>query len=244
MLLALSSSAVRAAEAEEESVRGVNPADNITKIEAISKLLVFNDAAGVSLTALTLKYDRAILGRYGLSAELPIARFESPFGSDNGLADPVLKGRIQSQGGRVTWIGGVEAVLPWATADSMGAGKVQLNPSAAVVYPLSRTTFVAGVVKPLFSVAGDDAREDIRQMQLRTLFAYAAPEGWWLLGDSQYWIDDENGRRNEFSFEGEWGRMVGPAVGVWVRGGGHLGGNWQRQDWTFILGMRWIRLAS
>jgi hypothetical protein len=29
-------------------------------------------------------------------------------------------------------------------------------------------------------------------------------------------------------------------VGVWVRGGGHAAGSWNRQDWTVSGGIRFI----
>jgi hypothetical protein len=202
--------------------RGVNPVDNITNLELLPKLSVIDDGLGISVTTVTFKYDRAIQGVYGFNVELPIARFESPFGNDNGLGDMNLRFRAQRRvGERVTVLTGVETVLPTATADSLGSGKFQLNPIFAGVYAFSRTTFLAAVAKHQFSVAGDDEREDIRLGQYRLLLGYTSPKGYWVVADFQQWADYKNNGRLDFSPEVEVGKMVGPTTGVWIRGGGH-----------------------
>jgi hypothetical protein len=220
--------------------RGVNPADNITKFELQPRLGVIDDSASISTTTLTLKYDRAIQGIYGLNFELPLARFESPGLSANGVGDLNVRARYQARVGQMTVIAGVESVLPVASDDLLGSGKWQLNPTLAVVQPLAGTAFLAGVVKSINSVAGDDARPDLSQLQLRALLGYSSPQGWWVLADPQYWIDRDGGDRNEFVVEFEYGRMVSPTTGVWLRAGGRAGGNWNRGDWTVGGGIRFI----
>ena len=59
-------------------VKGVNPADNLTKFELLPKYTRVDDDNDVSVSTFTLKYDRAIQGVYGLNIELPLARFSSP----------------------------------------------------------------------------------------------------------------------------------------------------------------------
>jgi hypothetical protein len=222
------------------AARGVNPADNLTKFELQPRLSAIDDSGGVSITTMTVKYDRAIQGRYGVNVELPIARFQAPGLAENGYGDLNVRGRFQTRVGRMTFIAGVEAVLPAASDDLLGSGKWQLNPTVAAVYPLARTTFLAGVIKSVNSVAGDDDRADLSQLQLRGLFGYSAPKGWWLLVDPQYWIDREANDRNEFVLEVEYGRMVGQTTGVWLRTGSRLGGNWNRGEWTVGGGIRFI----
>src|SRR5690606_28210985 len=90
---------------------------------------------------------------------------------------------------RVTLITGGEVIIPTATADSLGGGKLQLNPTVAAVYQVSNTTFVAGVTKQIFSVAGSDSRPDIRQSQNRLLIGYVSRKGWWAMADPQLWLD-------------------------------------------------------
>ena len=230
----------RATETAEGGVRGVNPADNLTKFEVQPRLGVINDAAGISTTTLTLKYDRAIQGRFGVNIELPLARFEGAGLSANGIGDVNLRGRYQTSLGPTIVIVGAEAVLPAASDDLLGTGKWQLNPTLAMVYPLGKTTFLAGVVKSINSVAGEDDRPDLRQVQLRTLLGYSSPKGWWVLADPQYFIDRREGDRAEFVFEAEYGRMIAQTTGIWLRAGGRLGGSWDRSDWTVGGGIRFI----
>lgn len=79
-----------------ETVRDVNPADNISKFEVLPRLTVVDGASSVSLITTTLKYDKAIRGKYGLNFEFPVfARFESPLASNNGVGDINLRFRIQ-----------------------------------------------------------------------------------------------------------------------------------------------------
>ncbi|MCU0252007.1 MAG: hypothetical protein MUE61_17555 [Vicinamibacterales bacterium] len=222
--------------------RGVNPADNITKVEVLPKLTVTDDAGGISVVTTTLKFDRAIQGKFGINLEVPLSRFESPFGSSNGLSDMNLRGRAQFRFGRWTSIVGVEGVLPTATSDMLGTGKWQLNPTVALVYPLSKQVFVAVVGKQLLSVAGDSNRDDIRQGYYRALTAYSSPKGWWILADPQLYVDYARAGRTDMSIEGEVGKMVGPMTGAWVRAGGHVAGPWTRNQWSFSGGIRFITL--
>lgn len=227
-------------DAQGTEARGVNPADNLTKIEILPKISIVDDAGGISVTTMTLKYDRAIRGTYGLNVELPLSRFESPLVSSNGISDLNVRGRAQFKMGR--WIGivGLESVIPIATDDTLGSGKFQINPTAVGVYPISRSTFLAFVAKQFFSVAGDSERSDIRQGLYRVLAAYSSPKGWWVLGDPQVWVDYDGGGRTDVQVEAEAGRMVGPTTGVWLRGGGHVAGDWTRNDWTISTGVRFI----
>ena len=218
----------------------MNPADNITKFEVLPKLTVIDDDGGVSTTTLTLKYDRAIRGVFGVNVEVPLARFESPFGSSTGVSDVNVRGRYQRPLGSGIAIVGVEGVLPVASDTTLGSGKFQVNPTVVYVQPLSRQVFVAAVAKHSFSVAGDSARDDIRVGLYRLLGAYSSPQGWWTLVDPQVFVDYAAGRRVHVLLEGEVGRMVGPMTGVWIRGGGRIAGGWRRDQWSISTGVRFI----
>jgi hypothetical protein len=240
-LLALTSSAQSGSESSGGgSVRGVNPADNLTKFELLPKFTRADEDNDISITTLTLKYDRAIQGVWGLNLELPLARFDSPFGDDTGVGDLNIRGRRQFRAGRWTYIAGLEAVVPIASADTLGTGKLQLNPTAVAVYAVSSQTFVAGVAKQLLSVAGEGGRGDIVQGQFRLLVAHSTKTGWWILGDPQLWVDYDRDARSQFSLDLEVGRMVRPLTGMWIRAGSRLGGNWHKDDWSVSAGIRFI----
>lgn len=222
-----------------EGAKGVNPADNITKIELLPRLQVIDD--DISIVATAIKYDRALNSNWGINVELPILRFQSPFGTDNGIGDVAFRFRYQTKPSkRVTLITGGEVIIPTATADSLGGGKLQLNPTVAAVYQVSNTTFVAGVTKQIFSVAGSDSRPDIRQSQNRLLIGYVSRKGWWAMADPQLWLDYRRNALPAFEPEFEVGKMVGPTTGIWFRAGGHVAGGWHRQDWNIGGGIRFI----
>ncbi len=238
-LLAVARGADAAAEGESV-VKGVNPAENLTKFEVLPKFALVDDALDITVTSVTFKYDRALGGGYGFNVELPLARFDSPGGDDEGIGDLNLRMRKQIAGGRWTYIAGVEVVLPTASHDTLGAGKYQTNFVGAAVYPLSGETFVAGVAKQYFSVAGKSSRADIVQGQYRVLLAHSIKSGWWFLADPQLWVDFERDARSQFSLDVEVGKMVRPLTGVWLRAGGRLGGNWHREEWSVSGGVRFI----
>jgi hypothetical protein len=223
---------------ETSAVKGINPADNLSKFEVLPKFSHIDD--DTSITTTTLKYDRALHGVYGLNVELPLARFDSPFADDTGIGDLNIRGRRQFRDDRWTYIGGLEAVLPIASADTLGSGKFQLNPTFVAVYALSGQTFVAAVAKHVFSVAGESNRADIVQGQYRVLLAHSTRSGWWYLADPQYAVDYHQGSRSQLSFDLEVGKMVRPLTGVWLRAGSRLGGSWHKEDWSVSGGVRVI----
>jgi hypothetical protein len=135
---------------------------------------------------------------------------------------------------------GAEVVFPIASADTLGTGKYQLNPTVAGVYAFSPAVFLAAVAKHAFSVAGDSDRDDIVQGQYRLLLARSTKSGWWFLADPQLWVDYHRDARSQFSFECEVGKMIRPLTGVWLRAGSRLGGNWHRDDWSVSGGIRFI----
>ena len=236
--------------AKGETVRGVNPADNISKFEILPRWTAVDGANSVSLVTTTLKYDRAIQGKYGINFEFPVfARFGSPYGSTNGVGDINLRFRVQGTVlKKIAWVAGLETVWPSASSETLGSGKYQVNPVLAVVYPFSKTVFVAPVIKQFFSVAGAPDRPEIRMGQYRFLAGYSSPKGYWLLADPQFYVNYNNAYHTahqfEFAPEFEVGKMVAPLVGVWIRGGGHVGGDWTRQQWLLGGGIRFIMIPG
>jgi hypothetical protein len=232
--------------ASQETVRGVNPADNISKFEILPRLSVIDNDKGISIMTTTLKFDKAIQGTYGLNVEFPVfARFESPFGSNNGVGDLNIRFRVQRKlGKRMTGIAGVETVWPTASAATLGFGKYQINPTIALVYAFSSKVFIAPVIKQYFSVAGDSARPGISLGQYRFLAAYSSPNGYWLLADPQLFVDYYDHNRVDFAPEAEVGKMIAPTTGVWFRAGGHVSGSLLRQSWFISTGIRFIMIPG
>lgn len=222
------------------AVRGVNPADNLTKFELLPKFSMVDSDNEVSVSTLTLKYDRAMMGKYGVNVELPISYFDSPIRHDFGVSDLNVRGRVQFRHGRWTAIAGLETVFPIASADTLGSGKHQLNPTLVGVYAFSSQTFAAGIAKHAFSIAGDQDRDDIVRGQYRLLAAHTLKSGWWILVDPQLWVDYHHDGRLQFSCDGELGKMVGKRTGLWIHGGSRIAGDWHKEDWNISAGARFI----
>lgn len=231
----------RAIETSNEStVRGVNPADNLTKFEILPKFTMLDASNDMSVSNMVLKYDQAFKGIYGLNFELPLGYFDSYFGHEKGIGDLNVRARVQYRAGSETYIAGVEAVFPTATEEPLGDGKYQLNPSFVAVHAFSERTFSAVVAKQMFTIGGDDDRDDITRGQYRFLMAHTTPDGWWFLADPQLWVDYENGNRMHFAPEIEIGRMISPTTGIWLRGGMHMAGDWKKDDWNISAGIRFL----
>ena len=222
-----------------DAARGVNPADNLTKIELLPQLRAFGDS---SITSLTLKYDHAIKRVFGINAELPLVRYSGRGTSDNGIGDLTLRGRAQHTWGRHTLIGAAEFLLPTATEDTLGSQQYTFDPILGYVYSFGHNIFGALVAKQFISLHNTDPAisPDINQGQYRMLLGYASNKGWWVLADPQVWVNFETGRQ-EFLAELELGTMLNKTTGVWIRAGHRLGGNWRRNDWTVLMGIRFMR---
>lgn len=227
------------AHAKDNAARGVNPADNLTKIELLPQLRAFGDS---SMTSLTLKYDKAIRKVFGINAELPLLRYSGYGASDNGIGDLTVRARAQHTWGRHTVIGAGEFILPTATENTLGAQQYTFDPILGYVYSFGHNIFGALVAKQYISLHNTEPSfsPDINQGQYRLLLGYASQQGWWMLADPQIWINFETGHQ-EILAEFELGTMLNQTTGVWVRAGHRLGGNWHRNDWTVLMGIRFMR---
>lgn len=227
------------AHAKDNAARGVNPADNLTKIELLPQLRAFGDS---SMTSLTLKYDKAIRKVFGINAELPLLRYSGYGASDNGIGDLTVRARAQHTWGRHTVIGAGEFILPTATENTLGAQQYTFDPVLGYVYSFGHNIFGALVAKQYISLHNTEPSfsPDINQGQYRLLLGYASQQGWWILADPQIWINFETGHQ-EILAEFELGTMLNQTTGVWVRAGHRLGGNWHRNDWTVLMGIRFMR---
>lgn len=237
LTIALIAPNVLAAE-DSDAARGVNPADNLTKLEFLPQLRAFGDS---SITSLTFKYDHAIKRVFGINAELPILRYSGRGRSDNGIGDMTVRGRAQHTWGRHTLIGAAEFLLPTATEDTLGAQQFTFDPILGYVYSFGHNVFGALVAKQFISLhnTDPDIAPDINQGQYRVLLGYASTKGWWFMADPQVWVNYETGRQ-EFSAEFELGTMLNKTTGAWIRAGHRLGGNWHRNDWMVMMGIRFI----
>ena len=222
------------------TVRGVNPKDNITKVELLYKYDAYTH--GVSVNSLTLKYDRALSAAWGFNIEAPLPSYRGFGVADAGLGDIQARLRYVKTFGPLSLIAGAELVAPTATAATLGRGKWQANPVVAAVYAVTPQVFTFFGLKQFWSFAGDSHRVTINETQPRLLTACTSKAGWWALADVKYTKSWECSPRSLVTADGdleppsqpvgagcmrpqaldvefELGQMLGPRTGVFARVG-------------------------
>jgi hypothetical protein len=81
------------------------------------------------------------------------------------------------------WGAGASITLDTATDDRLGSGKWSAGPTAIMLVQPGWGTY-GGLVRQLWSFAGDDARQDVNNMLLEPFVNYNLEGGWYLLTDS------------------------------------------------------------
>lgn len=198
-------------------MRGVNPKENIRKAELLCKYDVFDQ--GKEISSCTAKLDVALDANWGMNVEVPFIHFKG-FGLDQqGVGDVNMRLRYSTTIGTLSYIAGLELVLPTASEETLGLGEFQLNPVGGLVVPLSQQVFVFAGYKHFFGITNQNEFVEINDSQLRLLAAYTSPEGWWTLGDAKYtksWVGEE---MQSLDLEAEVGRMVSSSTAIFGRGG-------------------------
>lgn len=224
-------------------VPDVVPTENITSIELNPSQEVVDHSANTSVSKMTFKTYYAFNRNFSLGAELPLARYESPAKSKNGLGD-VQFSASWSSAYNENWSFGssVETLLPTATGKELGSGKVQVNPSVYAVYMPTGNFFFSCGYKQSWSVAGDGGRNNINNGRIRSVVAYLSDAQWWALVDPRYIINYDTIGEAKFETEAEIGTQINQGASVYLRGGGKLAGNMAGSDWTISVGFRILYL--
>lgn len=177
--------ATPAAAAEDNEVKGVNPADILNRADVIVKAV--NLPVGESLVSV-LKFDKKLGDGFGGNVELPVASYVNVGAADDfGVGDLFLRVRyVRPLSARVIGLISAEAVAPVAGGPLLGTGKWQLNPAGGVVYLWSQKAFTAVVYKHSFSIAGKDSRPDIDVNQVRALQTFLLRRGFYLTFDARH----------------------------------------------------------
>ena len=197
---------------EQGTAPGVNPKDNITKAEAIVQYN--NLEAGLETFTIALKYDLAFNSKWGANVELPFTTLSGPGFSETDVGDLNLRVRNVNTQGPVSILSAVEVVVPTAGSDLTGSGKWQVNPVVGAVYAFNQQTFAFLGYKHYFSIAGDEARDDINRSEVRALFARLFANATWTLGDVKYSHSYEGQEFDTLDLEVEYGSMISKSVAI------------------------------
>ena len=88
---------------------------------------------------------------------------------------------------------GIATVLPTATSSKTGSGKWQLGPALGLMYTGIPNLIVGAVIQNPISIAGDDARPAVNELQITPTLTCTLPGGWFVgLGDFD-WVFDWEG---------------------------------------------------
>lgn len=223
-------------------IHDVVPTENVTSLEFNPSLDVLENS-GTSVSKMSFKAGFSIDEHFNIGMEIPLARYESPEKSKNGLGDVSLS-LTATQYVYGPWSFGTtfEFVFPTATDDLLGTGKLQFSPSVYAVYMPKSNFFFAAGYKQYWSTIGANDRSDIDKGRFRAIMGYLSDNQWWVMLDPRYTIDYQNSARANFTPEVEIGTMVHQGSSVYLRAGGKLGGNLPASDWTVSVGFKVLHL--
>ena len=80
------------------------------------------------------------------------------------------------------WGIGPSINLPTAKTDALGSGKWSAGPTGVVLFQPGWGTY-GGLVRQLWSFAGDSDRSDVNQTLIEPFLNYNLPQGWYLIAD-------------------------------------------------------------
>lgn len=225
-------------------IRGVLPTENITSLEINPSFTALDDSSNTTLNQLTLKAYNAFNTHWNGGIEVPLARYGADDFSVRGLGDITLSGSYSGklEDERFSYGATSDLVLPTATQDELGSGKVQLAPAVYGVYKPTRNFFISLGYRQWFSVAGDGSRDRVSHGRIRNVWAYLSDSQWWALLDLRYQISYRNWGEAEFAPEAEIGAMINSGSSAYMRVGGHAAGNMHQKDWSVSIGFKLLHL--
>ncbi len=136
----------------------------------------------------------------GTRLDLPVIYSEQT-SSDNpdgewraGAGDVLIQGVLIRKFDKNNAFGfGSQLILPTATEDQMGKGKLQLSPTAAwkmTMNSVSKGSFFVPLVRYAFDIGGSDSSSHISELQVNPIFHFPLPDGWsvrlWSSPDFKY----------------------------------------------------------
>jgi hypothetical protein len=113
--------------------------------------------------------------------------------SESGLGDAVVTAFFSPSKGGITWGVGPAFLIPTATDDALGSGKLGIGPSVVALRQSGGWT-IGGLANHLVSVAGSEDRGKVNATFLNPFFAYNWKSGAGITLNAEYTRDWENER--------------------------------------------------
>ena len=209
-------------------------------------------ADGIEQRALILRYDSAFLATRRIGRGLPgvVVRFEAPLVAADlhrehrgGFGDAYGQFFVMpyARNGFV-WAVGSGVILPTATSDVLGTGKLVVAPVVAPLWRFRRGLFLVKL-QNFISVGGDSTRANLNYLLVTPLFVHALGARFWILADSETKTDWTDGGRTGVKSGLQIGRAIAPHVGLWVKPE-----VWWRPNrdgrWNLKFGIVWYQRRS
>ncbi len=229
---------------EEVYVHGVLPTENVTSLEFRPRFKAKDDSRNETMATLEIKPTFKLNRHWKFGAEIPLSRYSKGDISEKGLGDIMTSFIYTDYSPEKVFSYGAGAEIVWPTAshDSLGDGKIVLEPEVFLVWQLTPWFFMETEYRHIFSVAGQSDREDINESRYRMIFGFMFPDEWYFEFDPRYTVDYQNPGEAELIGEFELGTMVNVGSSIYLRGGWHLAGNKYSQDWELMLGFKILYL--
>ncbi len=114
--------------------------------------------------------------------------------SQSGLGDAVVTGFVSPAQSNLTWGIGPAILIPTASNQYLGGKKWGIGPSVVVLKQIGGWT-IGGLANHIFSVAGDENRNDISSTFLNPFFTYNWKSGAGVVLNTEYthdWVNEVN----------------------------------------------------
>jgi hypothetical protein len=221
---------------------GQDPTQPVTRLDVRLK---FKQGGDGDAEILTLRADRPVTlgGGWQLSTriDLPIVRNGVPSGDnpngdyETGFSDILMQALfIAPPQGAVVYAFGGQLILPTASQDQQGSGKVQLAPTVAAIRQMpswGRGSFWGMLGRWTFSVGGDGAREDISEISLQPIVNLNLPDQWFVTFSPEMLVDMHGDGDIFLPFDMTIGRKIGPAAVLSVTADAALANDYEQYDW-------------
>ena len=258
LLLALLSSAMTVAVAEEGASQGAtteeqvaadssadktgtNPVNLQNEWRLANEFFALPNGAmqNKTLVRYTMPFNRQPSGMNSMSVRvtLPLVTTDVAGSTDFGYGDTELKWLwIARLTRRNALAFAIDSGWDTATKDSLGTGKNWLAPQAFYVLFLNQRTIFAPAFLHKLDIGGSSDRVDISQSIFDFYYVYALAPGQWLIVDPQLIFDHELDETSG-QVEVEYGRMMGGGMSFYIRPGFPVGNN-EYIDWNLKLGLK------
>ena len=204
---------------------------------------------GVEQRAVIVRYDTAVMPDRRILRGMrgAILRFEVPFlGADVrtdrrfGMGDAYGQFVVIPYAeGTFAWVMGSGVVVPTATDDYLGGGKLVIAPVIAPLWKSGRRMFFVKV-QNFTSVAGSASRADVNYLLVTPTFVSGVRRDWWMLADSEtrtdWMLDGRTGIKSGLQI----GRRVARNVGLWIKPEVWWGPN-RSGRWNLKFGIVWYQ---